>query len=93
MTEDIPDKDALEEHLEDTTIKALLIEQNALLRGIYDALAEPTNNNTQSSESETYLCEQCNETMPEEDVAGHMKDQHNAPPGIDYMSTPFIERV
>jgi len=93
MTEDIPDEDALEEHLDDRTVKALLWEQNALLRGIYDALAEPHNNSTQSGESETYLCQECNDTMPENEVEAHMKDQHNAPPGIDYMSTPFIERV
>jgi hypothetical protein len=88
-----PDEDALEEHLDDMTIRALLWEQNALLRGIYDALAEPTNNSTQSDESETYLCNECNDTLSGNEVEGHMKDQHNAPPGIDYLSTPFIEEV
>jgi len=86
-TDNPPDTDIdVEEHLDDTTIKALLWEQNALLRGIYDRLG-------QEQTEDAYLCQECNTRLSDSDVEEHMKTEHNAPPGIDYMSTPFIERV
>jgi hypothetical protein len=78
----------VEEYLEDTSIKALLVEQNALLRGIYDRLGQERADNEGG-----YLCQECNTRLSDSDVEQHMKEQHNAPPGIDYLSTPFIERV
>jgi hypothetical protein len=84
-----PDIDVdVEEHLDDITVKALLWEQNALLRGIYDRLGQESADNEGG-----YLCQECNTRLSDSDVEEHMKTEHNAPPGIDYMSTPFIERV
>lgn len=76
--------DRFEEQLEDTDAKALLIEQTAALRGIYQQLqllnsqlevSEPT-------EKDIYRCGKCQEKVPEDERDKHAQQQHNAPPDL-----------
>lgn len=69
-----------EQQLEDTSVKALLIEQNSLLRALYSEIAQ--------GESETeaqYKCESCQSVYPESQLEQHLVESHNAPKGIDVM--------
>lgn len=71
-----------EQVLEDTSVKSLLIEQNAILRALYSEIAQG------ESEAEAqYKCESCGSVYPKSDLETHLIQQHNAPPGgqIDVM--------
>lgn len=81
---DLPDaeREQYEKQLENTDAKTLLIQQNAYLDAILQAL-------TDHSESETvrmFECDMCNDEIPENELENHMMDEHGAHGSMDIQS-------
>ena len=76
MTDQLSDeqKAAFEQELEDTSVKALLIQQNALLQQILSQLTDATDDDTERLE-----CRMCGESYPRNKLVEHARDAHNAP--------------
>jgi hypothetical protein len=71
-------KEEYEEQLENTTVKSLLIQQNAYLDAILRQLE-----GVEEGESETAVCTKCNTTVNIDNRQEHLKQEHNAPDGVD----------
>jgi len=76
-------KQAFERELEDTSVKALLIQQNALLQQILSQLTDATDDDTERLE-----CRMCGESFARSKLVDHAQDAHNAPGdmGIDSLT-------
>ena len=85
LTDD--DQAEFEQALEDTSIKALLIQQNALLQQLVMQLSEPQEQE-QAPDPETpkATCRLCGESHPVDELKDHAINHHNAPADIDYAS-------
>ena len=69
-----------EQQLEDTSLKALLIQQNALLHSILQALQQDV---VDASESDDRLvCDMCGEQYPYDELLDHAIESHKAPSDI-----------
>ena len=81
-----------EQALEDTSIKALLIQQNALLQQLVMQLSEPQEQE-QAADPETpkATCRMCGESHPVDELKDHAINHHNAPADIDYASVGDAE--
>ena len=76
MTDQLSDeqKEAFEQELEDTSVKALLIQQNALLQQILTTVSDATDDDT-----ERLKCRMCGESFERSKLVEHARDAHNAP--------------
>lgn len=67
-----------EQELEDTSIKALLIQQNALLQAIHSELQTPITDD----DAERVTCDLCGDEIQREGLREHAIESHKAPPDI-----------
>lgn len=81
--EDMADYEA---QLDDIDTKALLVEQNALLRAIYAELVPDEPDHT-----ELWECKQCNAVV--DDRLGHLQQDHKAPLDTDINPDRFFTRA
>ena len=87
-------KAAFEQELEDTSVKALLIQQNALLQQLVMQLSEPQEQEQEQApdpETPKATCRLCGESHPVDELKDHAIDHHNAPADIDYASVGDAE--
>ena len=71
---------AYEQQLEDTSLKALLIQQNALLHSILQELQQDV---VDASDSDDRLvCDMCGESYPRDELVTHAIESHKAPSDI-----------
>ena len=69
-----------EQQLEDTSLKALLIQQNALLHSI---LQECQQDVVDASDSDDRLvCDMCGDTYPRDGLVAHVIESHKEPSDI-----------
>lgn len=87
LTED--EKQEYEAQLEDTDLKALLIQQNSLLHAILRELQGPQ----EDSQPTQYKCTSCEEIVVRENRGTHATNEHNAPPNVPVDDLGLFARV
>ena len=80
-----------ESELEDTTLKALLIQQNAYLHQILLTLQDGAETAQNETEADLWRCDNCDEVFPREKLKPHAVESHKAPPNMDIedLATPY----
>ena len=68
---------AYEAQLEDTSVKALLIQQNALLHSILQELQQDVVDTDDSDDR--LICDMCAESYPRDELLDHAIESHKAP--------------